>query len=74
MSPSTVKNTPVNTNATTETTTLIGQIAGSTRCAKEGCDAWAEANSRFCTAREFNLSLEMRLFRRTLIQIETDQG
>ncbi|KAK3694838.1 hypothetical protein B0T22DRAFT_453564 [Podospora appendiculata] len=68
MSPSTVNNTPVNTNATTETKTLVDQIAGSTRCTKEGCDKWAEASSRFCTACEFNQSLETRLLRRMLIQ------
>ncbi|KAK0621406.1 hypothetical protein B0T17DRAFT_617854 [Bombardia bombarda] len=51
MSPSTI-NTPINTNTTTEAKTLVDQVAGSTRCAKEGCDTWAEANSRFCTAHQ----------------------
>lgn len=70
MSLSTVNNTPVNTTATTETNSPVDQVAGSTRCAKEGCNDWAEANSRFCTAREFKLSLEMGLFRCMLIHLK----
>lgn len=43
----TIDETPVNTH-----TTRDGQIAGSMRCSKEDCNNWAEANSRFCTARK----------------------
>ncbi|KAJ0148957.1 hypothetical protein HZ326_8491 [Fusarium oxysporum f. sp. albedinis] len=42
-----IDETPVNTH-----TTRDGQIAGSMRCSKEDCNNWAEANSRFCTARK----------------------
>ncbi|KND89177.1 hypothetical protein TOPH_06162 [Tolypocladium ophioglossoides CBS 100239] len=28
--------------------TPVNQAAGSSRCAKEGCDNWCVANSRFC--------------------------
>ncbi|KAI4863609.1 hypothetical protein F4820DRAFT_369986 [Hypoxylon rubiginosum] len=52
MSPSTVNNTPVNTNAPTETEPPVDQIAGSTRCAKQDCNNWAEANSRFCSSHQ----------------------
>ncbi|KAI1772535.1 hypothetical protein F4818DRAFT_426279 [Hypoxylon cercidicola] len=31
---------------------MSDQAAGSTRCAKEDCDAWAVANSRFCKDRK----------------------
>lgn len=68
MSSSTVNIAPVNTNAATEIKAPVDQVVGSTRCAKEGCNDWAEANSRFCTARMLKLSRERRLFRRMLIQ------
>lgn len=33
------------------------QAAGSVRCAKEGCNNWAEANGRFCTDRKRHIYL-----------------
>ncbi|OAQ61176.1 hypothetical protein VFPPC_13219 [Pochonia chlamydosporia 170] len=51
MSLSTVNNAPVNANAT-ENEVPVNQIAGSTRCAKDGCNNWAEANSRFCSSHQ----------------------
>ncbi|KAK2051046.1 hypothetical protein LY76DRAFT_651591 [Colletotrichum caudatum] len=38
---------PVN-KAIIESQTPGDQAAGSTRCAKDGCNEWAQANSRFC--------------------------
>ncbi|KPM37909.1 hypothetical protein AK830_g8645 [Neonectria ditissima] len=52
MSPSTINNTPVDSNSAMGTRSPFDQVAGSTRCAKEGCNSWAEANSRFCTSHQ----------------------
>lgn len=52
MSPSEYHRIFIN-NATDEISTPVDNVAGSTRCAKEKCNNWAEANSRFCTEREF---------------------
>jgi len=47
------------TNGSCESKPPAGQVVGSTRCAKEGCNSWAEAkswgaaSSRFCSARKF---------------------
>merc|ERR1712144_11155 len=51
----TISITMCNINIEAETTarcaihTLVNQAAGSTRCAKEGCDNWCVANSRYCS-------------------------
>lgn len=36
---------------------FVNQAAGSTRCAKSGCDNWRVANSRYCKDRESLLLL-----------------